>query len=92
MQRLQTLYRVYVQRLWRDKVSRHAGVAAHKCVYSAADSGKHAESVIGGETSILDAMGGRFGGRGRQAHRRGWDLKAKGALKAWQGRCFRVFH
>ena len=48
MQRLQILYRVYVKRLWRDKVSRHAGVAAHKCVYSAADSGKHAESVIEG--------------------------------------------
>ena len=56
------------------------------------DSGKHAESVIGGEISILDAMGGRFGGRGRQMHRRGWDLKAKGALKAWQGQCFRAFH
>ena len=56
------------------------------------DSGKHAESVIGGETSILDAMGGRFGGRGRPMHRRGWDLKAKGALKAWQGQCFRAFH
>ena len=30
------------------KVARHAGVAAHKSVYSAADSGKHAESVIEG--------------------------------------------
>ena len=27
-------------------------------------------SVLEGETSILDAMGGRCGGRGRQAHQR----------------------
>ena len=33
-------------------VSRHAGVAAHKCVYSAADSGKHAESVIEGGVGL----------------------------------------
>ena len=37
-----------MKRPWREMVSRHDGVAAHKCVDRAADSGKHAESVIAG--------------------------------------------